>query len=295
MKTLVPGLQAHLDSGATTLAQCWKLVTATQTLGFTDHDRPLAFDGLTYEAHAGFTGTEIASSLGLHVDNLEVSSALSSSRLSEARLRAGEYDNAAVEIWLVNWQDTAQRLLLRKGHLGEVSHGDVGFTAEVRGLAHLLNQPKGRLFQHRCDAVAGDPRCGVDLALPQFRGAGAVALPESNRRFTATGLAGFADAWFARGVLTWTGGANLGRLGEVKAHRHTASQTTIELWREMSDNIHPGDPFTLTAGCDKSFDTCKAKFANPLNFRGFPHIPGNDFVASYPNRDDATNDGGSRL
>jgi hypothetical protein len=24
-----------------------------------------------------------------------------------------------------------------------------------------------------------------------------------------------------------------------------------------------------------------AKFANGLNFRGFPHIPGNDFVLSY--------------
>lgn len=291
MKTLPAGFQAHLDSGATTLAQCWKLITASETLGFTDHDGPLSFDGLTYEAHTGFTGTEIESGLGLQVDNLDVGGALSSSRLSEAKLRAGEYDNAQVEIWLVNWQDAAQRILLRKGHLGEVSHGDLGFTAELRGLAHVLNQPKGRLFQHHCDAVVGDTRCGVDLSLPPFRGVGTVALPESNRRFTATGLASFADQWFTRGVLTWTGGNNAGRVAQVKAHR----QTVIELWQQMSDNIHPGDTFTITAGCDKSFETCKAKFANPLNFRGFPHMPGNDFVTSYPNRDDGTNDGGSRL
>jgi uncharacterized phage protein (TIGR02218 family) len=290
MKTLPTGFQAHLDSGATSLAQCWKLVTAGETLGFTDHDEPLSFDGLTYGAHTGFTGSEIESGLGLQVDNLDVGGALSSSRLSEAKLRAGEYDNAEVEIWLVNWQDVSQRLLLRKGHLGEVSHGDIGFTAELRGLAHVLNQPKGRLFQHHCDAVVGDARCGVDLGQPQFRGVSTVALPESNRRFTATGLASFADHWFTRGVVTWTSGNNVGRVAQVKAHR----QTVIELWQQMSDNIHPGDTFAITAGCDKSFATCKAKFANTLNFRGFPHMPGNDFVTSYPNRDDATNDGGSR-
>lgn len=295
MKTLPTGFQAHLDGGATSLAQCWKLVTASETLGFTDHDTPLSFGGVTYEAETGFTGSEIESGLGLAIDNLDVAGALSSSRLSEAKLRAGQYDNAQVEIWLVSWQDVTQRVLLRKGHLGEVSHGDLGFTAEIRGLAHLLNQPKGRLFQHHCDAVVGDGRCGVNLAVPQFRGVGAVVSAGHNRRFVASGLAGFEDGWFARGVLTWTGGANAGRLGEVKSHRKSATQTVIELWQATSEAVSPGDAFTITAGCDKSFETCKAKFSNGLNFRGFPHMPGNDFVASYPNRDDATNDGGSRL
>ena len=62
----------------------------------------------------------------------------------------------------------------------------------------------------------------------------------------------------------------------------------------MSEPIAAGDEFTVTAGCDKQFATCQAKFANGVNFRGFPHMPGNDFVTSYPNRDDASNDGESR-
>ena len=40
------------------------------------------------------------------------------------------------------------------------------------------------------------------------------------------------------------------------------------------------DDFTVTAGCDKQFPTCKAKFDNVVNYRGFPHIPGNDFAVS---------------
>lgn len=45
--------------------------------------------------------------------------------------------------------------------------------------------------------------------------------------------------------------------------------------------IGAGDAFALVAGCDHSFATCKAKFANALNFRGFPHLPGNDAAYAY--------------
>jgi uncharacterized phage protein (TIGR02218 family) len=50
----------------------------------------------------------------------------------------------------------------------------------------------------------------------------------------------------------------------------------------------------VTAGCDKSFATCKAKFSNPTNFRGYPYMPGNDAVIAYPNSADGTLNGGSR-
>lgn len=35
---------------------------------------------------------------------------------------------------------------------------------------------------------------------------------------------------------------------------------------------------TAQAGCDKRFATCRDKFGNGVNFRGFPHLPGNDFI-----------------
>ena len=291
MRTLPDGMQDHLASGTTTLAWCWKLTPRNgDPLGFTDHDRDLAFDGVTYKAQAGFTGSAIETSLDLAVDNLEVTSALSADTLSEAKLRAGDYDNAAIEIWLVNWSDVSQRVLLRAGSLGEVSHGELGFSAEMRGLAHHLNQPKGRLFQFGCDAELGDQRCGIDPDDPAYRGEGVVVTVSENRRLTVSGLEGFAERWFARGRLQWMSGANADQAMEVKVHRGSV----IELWQAMSAPIVAGDEFAVTAGCDKQFATCKAKFSNGVNYRGFPHMPGNDFVTSYPNRGDATNDGGSR-
>jgi uncharacterized phage protein (TIGR02218 family) len=67
----------------------------------------------------------------------------------------------------------------------------------------------------------------------------------------------------------------------VKAQRDVVGVPTIELWNAMTSAIEPGDAFTVTAGCDKRFDTCREKFGNRLNFRGFPHMPGNDFALGY--------------
>jgi uncharacterized phage protein (TIGR02218 family) len=285
MKSLPAGLQAHLDSGATTLCWCWRLTRRDGAkLGFTDHDRNLVFDGTTFEAAAGFTASEIRDAVGLSVDNLEVESALSSGRLSEDDLAAGLYDDARVEIFRVNWQAPEQRVLMRSGSLGEVSRAGASFRAEVRGLAHYLQQPKGRLFQYTCDADLGDARCGIDLAAASYRSTGTIASVSSPRSFTATGLDGFADGWFTRGLVTFTSGGNAGRAIEVKRHVKRDGVVTVELWQEPAQAPAVGDTFTVTAGCDKQLATCRAKFANACNFRGFPHMPGNDFVTSYVRR-----------
>jgi uncharacterized phage protein (TIGR02218 family) len=279
MKILAPSLQAHLNTGTTTLAWCWRITRADNVrFGFTDHDRDLVFDGTLFEAATGFTASEIKDALGLSVDNLEVSSALKSDRLNEDDLAAGLYDDAAVEIWRVNWMDTDQRVLMRAGSLGEVRRSGAAFTAEVRGLAHYLQQPKGRLYQSACDADLGDIRCGVDLDNPAFRGTGTVLAAASPRLFTAAGLSAFAAGWFTRGLVTFTSGANTGRSQEVKRHTIAGTEATIELWQPMALPIAPADAFTVTAGCDKQLATCKARFANAANFRGFAHMPGPDYI-----------------
>lgn len=294
MRQLPAGLQAHLDIGATTLCRCWRLTRTDGTvLGFTDHDRDLSVAGTLFEAQAGFEASEMVSTLGLSVDNLEAAGALTSERLSEEALSAGLFDNASVEIFLVNWADPVQSVLVRSGNLGEVTRSDTAFRAEIRGLAHALNQPEGRVFQFACDADLGDARCGINLESPSFKGQGTVAAVLDRGRFSASGIEVFAEGWFTRGTVTWTSGANAGRRMEVKAHGLSGSLAAIDLWQPMSETIAVDDTFDFRAGCDKQFSTCNAKFANGLNFRGFPHMPGNDFALSYPVRGEGVNDGGS--
>jgi uncharacterized phage protein (TIGR02218 family) len=133
----------------------------------------------------------------------------------------------------------------------------------------------------------------VNLSDPDFVGIGTVTEAPSGWLLRASGLGAFAADWFAGGLLTWTSGANAGRAMEVKRHAVADGTAEIELWRSMTSSIAPGDAFAITAGCDKTFATCKAKFANGVNFRGFPHIPGNRYVLATPAPGHAGNDGGS--
>lgn len=296
MRVLSAGLQDHLDTGATTLCWCWRVTRNDGVkFGFTDHDRDLAFDGTSFEAATGFTGTEIEGAVGLNVDTLDVEGALKSDRLNEADLVAGLFDNALIEIYRVNWQEPEQRVLMRYGNLGEVSRSRHHFRCEIRGLAHELQQPKGRVVQFGCDADLGDGRCKIDLDQPAFRSNdGVVASIDGPRLFAASGLNGYANNWFTRGLITWLSGANAGRTAEVKLHRKGAGGVSIEIWQRMAEPIEAGDNFRIVAGCDKQFATCRAKFANTANFRGFPHVPGNDFMLSVASRKDK-NDGKSRF
>ena len=67
----------------------------------------------------------------------------------------------------------------------------------------------------------------------------------------------------------------------------------VELWQGLGTDPAQGDLVRIEAGCDRRAETCRLKFSNFLNFRGFPHIPGEDWVMSYP-VSSARNDGGSR-
>lgn len=56
MRVIPPAIQAALDSGATTFCTCWKVELSDGTvLGFSNHDRVLEFDGVSYEPNSGFT------------------------------------------------------------------------------------------------------------------------------------------------------------------------------------------------------------------------------------------------
>ena len=291
MKSLSPGLQSHLNEGTTTLSWCWRISRADGvTLGFTDHDLMLAFDGTDFEPESGFAASEIRSGSDLSVDAQDAEGVLSSDRITETDIIDGRWDAAEVELWRVNWADTSQRVLLRRGAVGQIRRGRMAFVAEVRSLAHVLGQTVGRTFQAGCDAALGDSRCGINLENASYKGSGVVTDLLRDRTFLATGLSGFAAGWFTSGTLTWTSGANAGRITEVLGHGLTDAVASLTLLEAPVRGIADGDAFIARAGCDKRIATCGAKFANTVNFRGFPNIPGQDAVLRYASRD-GSNDG----
>lgn len=282
MRHVPDALQARLDSGVTTLCICWIVRRRDDVvLGFTDHDVDLTIEGVTCKAGSGLSASEMTSRSNLAIDGGEISGALSDESLTESDLAAGLFDAAAIEAWLVDWSDPSLRMLGLKGTIGEVKREGDAFSAEVRGLTDALARESGRLYTLNCGADLGDHRCKVDLASASFRGTGIVIAVESVGSFTVSGLAGFGDGFFTAGRLQWSTGANAGRAMDVKLHQSSGGVVRITLWQAMAEAIANGDAFQVTAGCDKRFSTCRERFGNAVNFRGFPHIPGNDFLVRH--------------
>ncbi len=276
MKSISSELAAHIAGEVTTLATCWKLTRRDATvMGFTDHDRDISFESINYAAASGFTPGAVGSTASLAVDNLEVEGMLSAGFITEADIMAGKYDFAEISIFMLNYADLTQGTLkLRRGWLGEVSLSRSHFVAELRGLAQRLAQNIGELYSPSCRATLGDARCKVNLA--EHTVSSAVTTAGGRQEFTATGVTGTSGI-YALGQVSFTSGANNGLSMEIKEHSYNATTgARVVLALPMPYAISAGDTFDIIKGCDKTLATCEARFANVVNFRGEPHVPGLD-------------------
>lgn len=275
MKATGMALKAHMAGQLTTLATLWKVTRRdAQVFCFTDHDADIEYQGHTYAAATGFTASAIRTSATLDVDNMEAEGMLSSETITDADLLAGLWDYAEFAILRVNYADlTMGHEVLRAGTLGNVRTGRQHFAVELRGMTQPLQQTVGRVYTPACDADFGDARCGISLA--GWTVTGTVTSVASQSAFTDTGRGESAD-YFSFGLLTFLTGGNAGYAMEVK----TFSAGAFVLQQSMPNPIQVGDTHSVHAGCDKLLFTCIAKFANIVNFRGFPHVPGTDRMVS---------------
>lgn len=276
-------LLAHLKTGSTTVCRAWKVRRRDGfVLGFTDHDDDLKFDGVTFAARTGLTARALQQSTGLSVDNSEAAGALSDAAVREDDILAGHYDAAEVTAFQVNWQNVDERVILFRGTFGEIVRSQGAFRVELRGLTEALNRPIGQVFHAECSAVLGDNRCQVNLSDPAFSVMAVVRSIQAGRLLEFEELSAFEPGWFNGGhVLRDSHGALL-PCGTIKQDRRIDGLRHLELWHSISQPPAPGDVLTLQAGCDKRATTCRTKFGNFLNFRGFPHIPGEDWLRSAP-------------
>ncbi|CTQ50903.1 DUF2163 domain-containing protein [Jannaschia donghaensis] len=284
-------LAAHMASGCATVCRVW-IVRRTDgvMLGFTDHDLSLTVDGVACLAASGMSAGALQASTGLAVDNAEAQGALSHDAIEADDIRAGLWDAAEVTTYLVNWTIPSQFEILFKGTLGEISWGEGAFTAELRGLSEVLNQARGRVYQSRCDAVLGDGRCRKDLG-PLFSIEADVLTSEDDQRVGLPQLREYAPKWFESGRMIVLTGAAAGMEARIKTDRARDEMREFGLWQSLRRPLTAGDRVRIEAGCDKRMATCRLKFDNVLNFRGFPHIPGEDWLMSYP-VSSGNNDGG---
>ena len=262
-----------MSGEVTALAFCWRVERRDGAgLALTSHDRPLIIDGVRFEPAPGMTPAAIRSELGLEPRSSEVAGALSARAISEADLLAGRWDGAALRLSAVDWDEPAGPSLLLDGRLGEIATRDGEFEAELEGVAAQLERPLCPLTSATCRAELGDPRCGVDMAGRRLR----AAVSEAVGHILTVDRP--VDLRFRFGEARFLGGA---ANGERRAILGVEGQQ-LHLRSAPAGDVAAGTAVELVEGCDKLLATCSTRFANAANFRGEPHLPGNDLLTRYP-------------
>ncbi|WP_412506145.1 DUF2163 domain-containing protein [Roseovarius sp. SYSU LYC5161] len=293
MRNIPAAIEAKAAVGASTLVRCWRVTRADGKIyGFTEHDRPVSIMGMTFEAESGLSATDAARELGFGVANQEIAGGLSSDAITEADIAAGLWDNARVEVFLVDWE-TGDYIADFVGRTGRMTRSETVFTAEIDGPQRAARIPRGRVYHRHCDAVLGDQRCGVDLSLAAYSSDAQVVSVDGATSVTVYGLDGYSDGWFDYGTLAWKSGANQGMTATVRIHQIVGDDAFIDIWEPPRSPILAGDTLTIFAGCDKSGRHCRNKFNNYTRFRGFETMPGDSAVITAPD-EKQKRDGSSR-
>jgi uncharacterized phage protein (TIGR02218 family) len=256
------------------MALCWRLERKDGAgIALTSHDRPLPSDGILYDAAPGMMPASITRSLGLEPSSSEVAGALSSAALDDSDLELGRWDGASVQLNAIDWEDPgAEAIALLAGEIGSVATDGASFTADLSGAAAKLDRPVCPATSAECRAQFGDKQCRVDLA-----GRTIVATVVSSTAGAIT-LDQNVDDRFVLGRLRYMSGDNCGLSTTILS----AGGTDVQVRDLPRAPLRPGCRVELREGCDKRFETCVSRFGNAVNFRGEPHLPGNDLLTRYP-------------
>ena len=263
-----------LDAPVVPIAWCWTITRRDGVmLGLTTHDRDLTIDTLVYRSAPGIRPSSIRQSAGFAGDVMDIEGALSGDAITAADLAAGRWDGASVALFVADWQAPAiNRQPVATGVLGAVTLTGKRFAAELSAARGSLDEPLVPETSAECRAELGDPRCGVMLAKWTSR---AVVAGVAGDVVTLTALP---SDGLRYGRLRWLDGANRGLSATIAEQ----AGAVVRLAIAPSATVTPGARVALTAGWDRRLATCSARFANALNFRGEPHLPGLDLLTRYP-------------
>lgn len=264
------------DRPLETIAMLWHVErTDGIALGFAAHDRDLTRAHVVYHAAPGMLPSAIEMDNGFDPLDMDIGGVMSHRLIRADDLDSGRWDHAVVRIGLTDWERPEEAVLwFWHGHLGAVSMHGQSFSAELRGCKARLDEPYAPVTSPSCRATFCGPGCGLSRASHER----IVELASAGEDGLLFGGLDAADAGsHVHGSLRWISGPNAGLGGPVIAQDDAALLVDARL----AAIPQPGDRALLIQGCDKSLTTCAGRFGNAANFRGEPHLPGNDLLTRF--------------
>lgn len=287
--TISKALSDHLTTRTTHRhATCWRIErTDGQILRFTDCCHALTLeDGFTYSPLGGGQSSARSREGGLVDTNAEFHGVLTSDKIKHDDLRAGRYDDAKVNEYVVDWSvPWAGSFRSQRYWIQNLSFTGEEWKAQIGGIPSRLVTPVGIIITRSCRTHLGSKKCGIDLALPPANtvenSVTATSIDTQRQVFRASGLSSvYNDDDFAGGFLRFLNGANIGLQFDIKSYVKSTRQITLFMSTPFDIVASGGSPdrFLLVCGCNGAFSTCRDVYANVVNFRGYPDAPGTDAV-----------------
>lgn len=143
----------------------------------------------------------------------------------------------------------------------------VGNEVEVRcePIFTSLKRPAlRRLYQTTCPHVLYGPQCAFSKATLQLDTTVTIT---GGTTLTSGDFSSEVDGFYTGGVVEWS---NNGATDKRLILTHAGSGVIINI---PFEGMEDGASVNVFPGCDHTLDTCVAKFANELNYGGFPYIP----------------------
>jgi uncharacterized phage protein (TIGR02218 family) len=247
-------------------------------LRYTNVDVSFVYSGATYLANSvRVDGLKYTAKTGLEVDQQQITlAALPTDTISAGApflqaLRDGSFDGCEIQRNRVFFSDTIGGtaigdVLLFKGRLGvidEIGRTTAKLTVNSDLVLLDIDVPRN-VYQPTCLHTLYDSGC--TLVKNAFGTNGVVASGSTASVINWTG----STLNFQQGSITFTSGVNLGATATVGS---IAVGTSLTLLYPLESAPASGDTFTVYFGCDHTPGTCRSKFNNLANFRGFPYVP----------------------
>jgi uncharacterized phage protein (TIGR02218 family) len=258
-------------------AECFTFITTTGTqYTWTNVDYDVHFAGFTFLANGPLiSGLKYKGSVGLEVDKQQITIA---ARPTDAvngapflvALRDGAFDGAPVYRDRVFLSGPSGAVVggvrMFQGRISTVDNvGRTQATMTVASDLVILDYDMPRnLFSPTCSHVLYDAGCGIIRGTFSLDGAVGSGSNPSTINFAG------ARAGDVQGSLVFTSGANANVRATI---RSVIVEASYLLMYPLPFAPAEGDKFNVAFGCDHTQATCRNKFNNLSNFRGFPYVP----------------------
>lgn len=252
---------------------------------YTGGDAVVTVNGETWDLGPYFRRNALSIRVGVNIDTLKVTILARPNQTIAGvpfllAVASGALLGAQVDLKRV-FTDTAGvargMIGVFKGNMGDVSNATRhSVSVTVRSFLDGLNvMVPGDVFQAGCRNRLFDARCKLSQASYTVTGVLSADMDTTKRTLTSVSAAVTAkpSGWGTLGTLTFTTGPNSGVSRPVRVHTLGSGTATVTAVYPFPFQALTGNAFTLTAGCDKTKDTCTTKFGNLPNFRGEPFIP----------------------